>query len=118
MSMHLVFVRARAALGVAAFSLVFAACGGGNGQMPPAVQGQGAPQAASAIQAAPATVGATSSVRVSAAAGTYKLPLANGFSGTISLSAENAPPNATLRIHAVYPAVQTGLVRSSKTMSF
>ncbi|MGR4063878.1 MAG: hypothetical protein ACLQPV_00345, partial [Vulcanimicrobiaceae bacterium] len=113
MSMHLFFVRTRAALGAAASSLVFAACGGGNGQMPPAsVPSQAAPS-----QSAPATAGATSSVRVSAATATYTLPLSNGFSGTISLSAPNAPPNASLKIHAVYPAVQTGPARSSKRMS-
>ncbi len=118
--MHLIDGRGRLIVSVVALSLAFAACGGGSGQLPPAVQAQGAAASAArtaVTQAAPDTAGPTSSLKVGAAATTYALPLSNGFSGTISLSSEKSPPNAELRIHASYAAVSTSPARSARGAS-
>jgi hypothetical protein len=107
--MQRVFFAARAAFAIGFLSLAFVSCGGQGQQLPST-----STQSQSTAPAPAVSMGEMKSIPLSAAGGTYDLPLAHGYSGTISLRAENAPPHATLNLRAVYTTQGTASTRKAE----
>jgi hypothetical protein len=90
-------------------AVTLASCSGGGHQIP------SSPQSAPTVTAPQLTTVGTSVVAMSAHVATYALPLPKGYSGSISLSAENAPANAKLTLRALQPVAQPASSRAKSS---
>ncbi|MEO6913138.1 MAG: hypothetical protein ABI182_03835 [Candidatus Baltobacteraceae bacterium] len=106
--MKLVQTRAIIAVAAAAAAgVVFVSCSGGGHQIPPSAQSVAADTAPQYV-----TVG-TSVIAPSPQSGSYALPLPPGYSGSITLRAQGAPPNAKLTVRALQTVGPIGSARST-----